>query len=123
VPRADPAGPAAVRQGLRDGHVFGVLRRHDAAAMSAGRRQVQRIRRGVETWELTRVVAEGDHTHEYESIGRVVRGDDGLFYAELPKWQDIGFAWIRVGKGRLIPAPLFKWLDENDGKPLPPAYS
>lgn len=91
--------------------------------MSRGKRQIQRTRRGVETWELTRVVADGDHTHEYESIGRVTRAEDGLYYAELPKWQDIGFAWIRVGKGRMLPDPLFRWLDENDGQPPTPSVS
>ena len=75
---------------------------------------VQVVNRGAEVWELTRVTELWKGTHEYELIGRVIRSvDDGLYYAELPLWQDIGHAWNRVGKGRLIPRPLFKWIEEQ----------
>ena len=77
---------------------------------------IQVLRRGTETWEVTRVTDLWKGAHEYESIGRVIRDPDGLYYYELPLWQDIGFAWDRPAqKGRLIPRPLFKLLE--DGAP------
>jgi hypothetical protein len=41
----------------------------------------------------------GGHGREYEEIARVVE-DDGLFYVELPKWNDEGIEdWDRRPRG------------------------
>jgi hypothetical protein len=64
------------------------------------RAQVQVVKRGVETWELTRVEMDsaGKNVHEYTLLGRIIRDGD-WYYVELPHWQDIGYAWHRVERG------------------------
>ncbi len=68
---------------------------------------VQIIRRGVESWELTRVGTVWKDVHEYEVIGRV-RRDGALYYVDLPDWREETFVWRRQPRGYLIPKAAFK---------------
>jgi hypothetical protein len=66
---------------------------------------MQVIRRGAETWEVTKVktvpTVDGNIS-EYELIGRVVRDGD-LYYIGVPDWHVEGFEWDRRPRGYQIP--------------------
>lgn len=74
--------------------------------------QIQIVRRGEETWELTRIdflwkEADGLKAHEYETVARVIR-DGAFYYVEFPEWKAEAFTWKREPRGYLIPRAAFK---------------
>ena len=75
--------------------------------------QIQVVRRGEATWELTRVGKVFDGAYEYELIGRVIR-DGGFYYVELPQWQDVGYAWHRQPRAYQIAKGAMRALTERD---------
>lgn len=74
---------------------------------------IQICKRGVETWELTRVVKVFDGAYEYDLIGRVIR-DGEFYYVELPQWQDVGYAWHRQPRGYQLAKGAMRALTERD---------
>lgn len=62
---------------------------------------IQVIRRGAESWEITRV-SKRDEVHEFEPIGWV-RRDGDLYYAYFPLWKGDEIEWDKQPRGYLLP--------------------
>jgi hypothetical protein len=63
----------------------------------------QIVREGSETWLIWSYIRLYDEVVKWERLGRVVKGCDGLYYAEIAKHLQNTVEWQRQPRGYQLP--------------------